>query len=229
MKKARGNEILKIGLFGGTFDPIHNATIILCEKTCHLFSLDRIYFIPCSEPPHKTRKDISHSFHRYAMVVLGTAEHSKFFPSFYEIEKGGKSYTIDTLTHFQNLFGKEHQIFFILGIDSLVDIKSWKDNEKILEGWNLIVLNRNGYKVSDVKNKFPDWISKMIEVVEKKVEYPKPDSSCLNYSKKIFFAKTEPVQISASAIREKVRHKESLRGLVPARVEMYINKFNLYK
>lgn len=227
---AGGNDILKIGLLGGTFDPIHNGTLILCEKICDLFSLDKIYFVPCHEPPHKTRKDISHPFHRYAMVVLGTAAHLKFFPSFYEIEKGGKSYTIDTLTYFQNVVGKEHEIFFILGIDAFIEIESWKDYEKILESWNLIVLNRAGYNLSDVKNKFPRWISNKIEVIARKVEYPEPDSSSdSDSSTKIFFARTEPVPISASAIRGKAQGKESLHNLTPARIEMYIRKFNLYK
>lgn len=219
---------MKIGLLGGTFDPIHNGTLILCEKICHLFSLDKIYFIPCYEPPHKTRKDITHPLHRYAMLVLGTAERSNFIPSFYEIEKGGKSYTIDTLNHFQDLLGKEHEIFFILGLDALADIESWKEHEEILKGWHLIVLNREGYRLSEVKNKFPGWISKNIEVITNKFQYP-PDSPDTVEQKKIFFAKTETVPISASTIRDKARKNEALKTSVPDHVERYIKKFHLYK
>jgi nicotinate-nucleotide adenylyltransferase len=152
------------------------------------------------------------------MLVLGTAEQSHFIPSFYEIEKGGKSYTIDTLNHFQDLLGKEQEIFFILGLDALAEIESWKDYKKILKGWHLIVLNREDHKLSEVKNRFPEWISKKIEVIADKDEYPtrSPDSGD---QKKILFARTETVPISASAIREKARKNESLETLVPAHVE----------
>ncbi len=187
-----------------------------------------IYFIPCHEPPHKTRKDITHPLHRYAMLILATAEQSYFIPSFYEIEKGGKSYTIDTLNHFQDLLGKEHEIFFILGLDALADIESWKEHKEILKGWHLIVLNRDGFKLSDVKNELPGWISKNIEVITDKLEHP-ADSPDTTQQKKIFFAQTETVPISASAIRDRARNKELLEAFVPVPVERYIRKFHLYE
>jgi len=220
---------LRIGILGGTFDPIHIGHLKLCETISENFSLDKIYFIPSFEPPHKTRTDISHPYHRYSMVVLGTAGNDKFFPSFYEIEKKGASYTIDTLTFFQRAAGKDKEIFFIVGLDSLAEIETWKDHEKILEGWNLIVINRSGYTVSDIKKKFPLWIAQKIEVVPGRYDHSERTSTPpLLPLTKILFARVEPVNISSSSIREKVRKNESIRGLVPEKVERYIKKFNLY-
>ncbi len=220
---------MRIGIFGGTFDPIHNGHLKLCDTIIENFSLEKIYFMPCLTPPHKTRQDISHPYHRYSMVVLGTAKHERFFPSFYEIEKGGASYTIDTLSFFQKVAGEGKQIFFIIGLDSLSEIETWKDHEKILAGWDLIVINRSGYAISDMKKRFPAWISQKIETVPGKYEHPeRADASTKIISTKILFARIEPVNISSSSIREKVRKNEPIYGLVPDEIEMYIRKFNLY-
>ncbi|MEW5806586.1 MAG: nicotinate-nucleotide adenylyltransferase [Acidobacteriota bacterium] len=237
---------MRIGILGGTFDPIHNGHLTLCEKICQNFSLDKIYFIPCNEPPHKTRKDISHPYHRYSMVVLATASHDRFFPSFYEIEKGNKSYTIDTLTYFQKAAGEENEVIFIIGLDSLIEIETWKDYEKILEGWNMIVINRSGYTISEAKRKLPNWIAEKIEIVPGKYSpaeaafstaLTSSDTEPLKHQpltsqlapKKILFARVDPVNISSSIIREKVRKNEEIHGLVPDHVKMYIKKFNLYR
>ena len=221
---------MRIGILGGTFDPIHNGHLRLCGTISENFSLDKIYFIPCFEPPHKTRKDITHPYHRYAMAVLATAHYKKFFPSFYEIEREGKSYTIDTLTFFQKAAGKEKEIFFIIGLDALSEIETWKDYEKILDGWNIIVINRNGYTISDIKRKFPSWIAQKVEIVAGKYSYPEHKTSHpMIHSTKILFARVEPIDISSSSIREKAKKGESIDELIPDEVDMYIKKFNLYK
>ena len=126
---------MKIGLFGGTFDPVHVGHLIIAETVSSDFLLDRVFFIPAAVPPHKNGNRISPSDRRFEMLTLAIEDHTRFEISDVEIRRGGLSYTVDTIRWFQeSATWRETAFYLIIGSDSLYDIKNWKHPEKILSG-----------------------------------------------------------------------------------------------
>ena len=135
---------MKIGLFGGTFDPIHVGHLIIAETIFSDFLLDRIFFIPTAVPPHKNSDSVSPTDRRLEMVKLAVEDRSGFDVSDTELQRGGVSYTIDTIRWFQNSESlKGGSFFLIIGSDSLYDIKNWKHPEEILSSIHEALWFRN--------------------------------------------------------------------------------------
>ncbi len=144
MKKNR------IGILGGTFNPIHVGHLKAAEDVQRKFLLIKILFIPSYIPPHKESSDIASPCHRMKMVELALTPYPQFIPSALEIETKGKSYSIFTLQKVKKLY-PEAFIFFILGIDAFLEIDTWKDYQKVLEQCFFIVISRPGYKLEEAK------------------------------------------------------------------------------
>ncbi|MFI5125323.1 MAG: nicotinate (nicotinamide) nucleotide adenylyltransferase, partial [Candidatus Acidiferrales bacterium] len=144
-KKTRTSR--SIAIFGGTFDPVHSGHLAVAEATERLFRLDAIYFVPSSRPPHKQREKLAAFSHRYAMVALAAAGHSKFIPSLVEAppESGAAEafYSIATVRRYRREYPRDRN-YFILGADSFLEITIWKSFEALLDSCDFIIASRPG-------------------------------------------------------------------------------------
>ena len=190
---------MKVGIFGGTFDPVHNGHLITAVAVKELRSLDKIIFIPSFIAPHKIDRLSSSPLHRIEMLKKAIKGIPYFDYSDFEIKKEGVSYTIDTLKFLQN---KYDDIELIIGYDNLLEFSTWKDPDEILKMIKLVVLKRKVQNEPVVKDKFY-YASEIIE--------------------------TPTIEISATTIRERIRNNLPINFLVPDAVMEYINYFNLYK
>ncbi|HXG53234.1 MAG TPA: nicotinate-nucleotide adenylyltransferase [candidate division Zixibacteria bacterium] len=213
---------MKIGLYGGTFDPIHWGHLRSAEEVREAFALDRVLFIPASTPPHKRGQAITPARHRLAMVRLAVARHRAFAVSTVEIERAGVSYTIDTLRHFARS-AEKHTYYFILGLDAFREIDSWKDFRELFPLCNFIVTSRPGSRDSNPFRGTSVALRRLFCYDSRRRLYRHRSGT------QLFFLKLTDLAISASAIREKVRRGQSIRYLVPLEVEAYIEKNGLYR
>lgn len=195
-------EKKRIGLFGGTFNPIHCGHVKAAESVQNIFSFDRILFIPSYLPPHKESVDVASAAHRLKMVELALASFDRFFPSSVEIDARGTSYSILTLNKIKEMF-PQTEAFFLLGIDAFLEIETWKDYEDVLEQCSFVVMSRPGFRLSEAK-----------DILTEK------------YKIHLLFINT--LDISSSEVRERIRKNQSIEGLVPENVENYIKEKRLY-
>lgn len=137
---------MKIGILGGTFDPVHNGHIYLAEKICKKLSLDKLIFIPTYIPPHKKGAKVTRAKHRYNMLKLAISGSKIFKLSAMEIKRKGRSYSVETLRRLSKRYGHKAEIFFITGSDSLRELGKWKNLEEILELCRFVVVERPGFK-----------------------------------------------------------------------------------
>jgi nicotinate-nucleotide adenylyltransferase len=217
-------EVTKIGLFGGTFNPIHSGHLRAGEITKEKFSLERIIYIPSYIPPHKESGDIAAPFHRLKMVELACAPYPRFLSSSIEIDAEGTSYSILTLSKLARQFPRS-SIFFILGVDAFLEIESWKDYERLLERFFFIVISRPGYSLEEAKKVGEGKYRRKVYEIEKSGKVK--DTLFSSYS--IYLLPIRALDIASTEIREKVKKEESIKGLVPDQVEVYIRENKLYQ
>ncbi len=198
---------MKIGIMGGTFDPIHLGHLATAEAVRENFSLDEILFIPAARPPHKLGKKVSDEKHRLAMTILATQSNKFFRVSDMELKRTGLSYTLDTMNELQKNFGASAELFFIIGADSLADLNKWHAAKELVEKCHFIATTRPGADAnfSAVKKFFGEAATKHIHRVT-----------------------TPGLEISSTDIREKIRLGRSIKYLVPEAVEEYILREKIY-
>jgi len=214
---------MKIGLFGGTFDPIHWGHLRSAEEVREAFSLDRVLFIPASEPPLKKKKPASTPRERLQMVRLAIAKNRGFGLSGVELSRPGKSYTIDTLRYFKQTQSSKNSFFFILGLDAFREIGSWKEFREIFPLCHLIVTSRPGSEGAMSLKNMPVAVRKLFCYDRAKKVYRHNSGTFL------YFFKLTEIAISASEIRHRLREGKSIRYLVPPEVESYIKRKRLYQ
>lgn len=145
---------MRIGILGGTFDPIHNGHLHLAKKVLEKMHLDRIIFIPTNLPPHKTGVRITPTIHRYKMLKLAIGNNKRFMVSDIEIKRRGRSYSVETLRQLRKRYGQSAEMFFITGSDSLKDIDGWKDLEEILNLCRFMVIKRPCFAIKKARRDF---------------------------------------------------------------------------
>jgi nicotinate-nucleotide adenylyltransferase len=218
MKKER------IGLFGGTFNPVHSGHLKAAEIVEKRFLLDKILFIPSYIPPHKDTADIASPSHRLKMVEIALSGNSHFIPCSVEIDAEETSYSIITINRIKKLYPKSW-VFFILGIDAFLEVDTWKDYEKLLEQCFLVVMSRPGYLLDEAK--------KILEgkYREKMCMLSKSESvkNEMLLSFRIFLLPIDALDIASTEIRVRIKRGDSIKGMVSERVEAYIKKNRLYK
>jgi len=214
---------MRIGLFGGTFDPIHWGHLRSAEEVSETFGPDQVVFIPASIPPHKRGQTSTPARHRLEMVRLAVARNPRFTASTVEISRPGVSYSIDTVRHFVKKKHGGDSIFFIIGLDAFQEIGSWKDFAEIFPICNFIVTSRPGSKVSDPLRGTGVAVKKLFCYDFKQRNYRHESGS------RVFFTKLTDIAISASEIRGLVENGKSIRYLVPSKVEAYIKRQGLYQ
>lgn len=214
----------RIGILGGTFNPIHSGHLKVAEEVQKKFRLKRILFIPSYIPPHKESIDIASPLHRLKMVELAISSFSQFVASSVEIDAKGKSYSIYTLKKMRKDF-PEATIFFLLGIDAFLEIDTWREYKKVLEQCYFIIVSRPGYRFEDAAEALPtEYKERMVEVKE---SAELKEDFFLLY--KIFLFPMKSLDISSTEIRKKIRQGGFIKGLVPEAVKDYIQKNKLYR
>ncbi len=199
---------MKIGIMGGTFDPIHSGHLMLGRFAKDLFALDKIWFMPNGSPPHKASDSIeSRTKHRVEMVKRAISNESDFVLQLYEVDNKEINYSYLTMEHFKEVY-PEHKFYFIIGADSLFSIEKWKCPDRLLKTCIILAAYRDG------KNK---------KEMEEKITY-------LNqkFGADIRLLNTPNVDISSSEIREKLKAHEDVTDMMPACVYQYIHENQLY-
>lgn len=201
---------LRIGVFGGTFNPVHCGHLIMAQDALEEFELDQVLFVPSSIPPHKSHQNLAASEHRVAMLEEAIEGDVRFAVSRIEIERRGVSYTVETLRELRCRL-PEGDFFFLIGSDTLPELHTWKEIDELLHICRFITMARPGFRADDVTRQFlnlPDpWPAKLAEQV----------------------TTGHQVDISSSDIRMRVAEGLSIRYLVPQGVEMYIYEHQLYR
>lgn len=198
-----GKPALRIGVMGGTFDPIHNGHLVAASEVAHRFDLDRVVFVPTGQPWQKAHKKVSPAEDRYLMTVIATAANPRFTVSRVDIDRGGPTYTIDTLKDLAQLYpGAE--LFFITGADAMHSIITWRDWEEMFDLAHFVGVTRPGYDLD--RETIPDLHSESVSLVE-----------------------IPALAISSTACRERAGRGEPVWYLVPDGVVQYIAKHDLYR
>jgi nicotinate-nucleotide adenylyltransferase len=205
-------EKLKIGIMGGTFNPIHHGHLVTAGEALSQFCLNKVIFIPSGDPPHKNALEEKIAEHRYLMTVIATSSNKNFFVSRIEIDRKGKSYTIDTMKQLRKIYGEDAELFFITGADAILEILTWKKTEEIIQLCSFIAATRPGYNISKIQE--------LKEKLFKKTN---------NNVDKIFIMEIPALAISSTDIRKRVKENRPIDYLVPEGVSNYILKHGLYK
>ncbi|GAA0314648.1 nicotinate-nucleotide adenylyltransferase [Actinoallomurus spadix] len=191
----------RIGIMGGTFDPIHHGHLVAASEVAHLFRLDEVVFVPTGQPWMKEGRKTSAAEDRYLMTVIATASNPRFSVSRVDIERPGLTYTIDTLREMREIYGPDVELYFITGADALAQMLTWRDTDELFRLAHFIGCTRPGHHLADPG--LPEGGVSLVEV--------------------------PALAISSTECRERVRAGEPVWYLVPDGIVQYINKRGLYR
>lgn len=211
----------RIAFYGGSFDPVHNAHLALARAVVEQFELDEFVFVPAFHAPHKVRKKPTSAYDRYAMLCLLTANRPNISVSKIEIEMPEKPYSVETLTKIKaELTGDK--IFFVIGADSWMDIKTWREWQTVLLMTNVIVMTRPGYEVG-FDHVTDEIRNRIIDLRDHDLNERMPAED------RIFVSDAVNLDVSATEVRRKIREVDaSWRDDVPKEVANYIEKYQIY-
>jgi len=226
---------MKIGLFGGTFDPVHKGHLAVARAALGAFQLNRIYFVPANLPPHKQKQPMTAFAHRFAMLALATADEKAFVPSLLEAPDEGASakkekpnYTIDTIRRLKQSFKVSDQLFFLIGMDAFADIGKWHQAEALFKECEFIIAGRPGYSLADVAKSLPESLRPRDEVM-RPFEKQKASGDLMLPGVRLHLLGDLHQPASATAIREAVAAGKPLGRFVEPAVAEYIKKVGLYR
>lgn len=197
----------RIGIFGGSFNPIHIGHLIIAESAWREFNLEKVIFIPTGDTPHKSMNHIDKT-DRFEMVKQAIRGNTHFSISPIEIKRSGPSYTVDTIHEIKQELHRDYQLYFIAGTDAVADLPHWKYNRELLNSCHFICASRPG----------------SLKEMERSVNYFGELGK-----KKIHFLKTPELEISSTVLREWIKSGHSVKYMIPDSVIQYINEHNLYR
>lgn len=200
---------MRIGIFGGSFDPVHLGHLLLAETCLEGATLDQVWFMPCAIQPHKPDRQLASAKHRVEMLELAIAGHERFQVSSLELDRGGASYTVETLRAL-TLAHPEHTFYFLMGGDSLVDFPKWREPAEICKLAIPLVVRRSG-SPEPAWDSFAPWVSaeRLAEIQQLQIAMP-------------------IIELSSTEIRTRIRQGRSIRYRLPRGVEKYIQNQGLY-
>ena len=201
----------RIGLYGGSFDPIHHGHLIIARSVAEQLGLAQVILLPSAQPPHKAAQVLSPVTHRQAMVAAACADEPLFELDTFDLEREGPSYTVDTVAHFSRRLGAEVELCWIIGADSLAELTLWHRTADLVDSCRIVTARRVGRPA-------PDWDQLRKLLTEAQVEKLRAG-----------LVDTPVIDISATDIRQRVRAGRSIRYLVPEAVLSYIDKHQLYR
>jgi len=191
-----------IGIFGGTFNPIHNVHLKMAKRAQKKLGLEKIIFVPSARPPHKKIKGKVSPYQRYQMTCLALKPFPGFFCSSKELKHPGKSYSVETVESFQKRFGRKARFFFIIGSDSLAELFTWKKIDKLLGLCKFVVFRRPKFPLK-LKNRY---LKDRVRVIS-----------------------MPPQEVSSTEIRKRIKEGRSISRLVPRDVARFIQQRKLYR
>lgn len=207
--RLNGNgESMKIGILGGTFDPVHNGHLEIAREVEKELGLDKMLFMPAGQSPFKLDYEVTPAEQRMEMLRLALEEKPDYEISKLEIERPGVSYTVDTLTELKQKFGDNRELYFIMGRDSLARFAEWREPSRVIEIATLVAIPRPGCEKPDLE---------------------KLNESVPGLSSRVILLDRPLIDISSTSIREKAARGEALSGSVPKPVEKYIKQQELYR
>ena len=220
----------RIGLYGGTFDPVHVGHLTVASTLSRLFALDELLFIPAHVAPHKRESVVSPGPQRYAMLVLATMSEPRMGVSTVELDEPERPYTVETLARLKEKFGRDAQLFFIMGADSWTEIQTWREWERVLSLTNHIVMARPGYDLdsshvpAEIRDRVVDLRGAREEAIGRMID----DESA---APGIYVTDAVNIDISATDVRRLVREgrDDEWPRLVPPQVAEFIKKYRLYR
>ncbi len=225
---------MKIGILGGTFNPIHYGHLISANEILNQFLLDKVIFIPAARPPHKKTEGLLDAHHRWVMAVLATLSHSRLEVSDIEIRRRDKSYSVNTIEDLRQSFPPDTEFFFIAGCDAFREISTWKEVDQLLRSCNFIVTTRPGCMVEDLVGMLNETVVPLYQDISFREAGRDPHIQCsriLMASSSFFIYVVDilAVSISSSEVRRRIAQGKTVRYLVPSSVEEYMNKYELYR
>lgn len=201
------NRIYRLGIMGGTFDPIHYGHLVCAEQVQEDLMLDYVLFMPAGDPAAKQDKKVTDSEDRYAMTLLATSANPCFGATRFEVDREGLTYTVDTLMRLREIYPSNVEFYFITGADAIIDIVSWKEAAKIADLACLVGATRPGYNLDNAVD----------AIFNSKINFD------------VTYVEVPALAISSSYLRKRVYEGHSLRYLTPDSVIGYIDKRGLYK
>lgn len=213
---------MQIGIYGGTFNPIHFGHLRAAEEICDRFKLKEVVFIPSFIPPHKESKDVVDPIHRLKMVNLAITGNPRFSLSEIEIRRTGKSYSIDTVRALRESYPDDN-LAFIVGLDAFLEIQTWHKYEDILSECDFIVTSRPGSPKISCRQALPENLREGYKRKGKGREFVHGSG------RRVIFSDVSDLNISGTEIRRMIREGTSIRYLLPRRVMEYIVETELYK
>lgn len=219
----------RLGLFGGSFNPIHNGHLAIARQAHEILALDRTLFIPTGDPPHKRDGALAPAQHRYEMVRLAISGTPAFELSDIEITRQGKSYSIDTVRELQRRYGPATTLFFLIGLDAFLDLPNWREPDALLAACSFVVISRPGQSFKTLaalpflRNPSLEKLTALDAGSLKRLDLPLPSG------RTIICLSLMPSPISASDIRQRIQRGAMLANLLPPPVESYILHKQLYR
>jgi len=212
---------MRVGIFGGSFNPIHCGHLRAAEEVREALNLDLVYFVPAASPPHKTEGDLAPAEHRLQMARLATKGNRHFMVSDVEVRRIGRSYTVDTIRYFISTLRMPATVFLMMGTDQFAELETWKDCEELARLCGIAVHTR--LREGEVG---PPRIS--LAALER-FGYSRADDHYVHASgQTLSFVETTVFPISATVIRQKLQRRRSVRYLIPGDVADYIERHALY-
>src|ERR1700690_2321845 len=232
---------MNIGLFGGTFDPVHRGHVALARAALEQCKLHRIHFVAANIPPHKQKQPLSPFVHRFAMLALGTAEEEAFVPSLLEAPEEGvtpirkdkdreakPNYTIHAVRRLKQSFKTSDRLFLLIGMDAFADIAKWHQSEALFRECEFVVASRPGYSLADVANALPESLRPRPEVTRPFHKQPATGDLVLPGAT-IHFLGDLKQPASATAVREAIAANKATGRFLDPPVADYIKKLGLYQ
>lgn len=218
---------MRIGLFGGTFDPIHRGHIAVARAAIEQFDLGWVYLAPADIPPHKQKRKLTEFQHRFAMVALAAADDKRLVPSLLDAHTGQPNYSIESVRRLKTSLKKADRLFFLIGMDAFKDISTWREPEALLAECEFIVASRPGYPLSELRQALPEKLRKSPALQQASRDR---DGGTISIGAvRVHLLPELNEAVSSTQIREAVRTPGAQLGrYVPHLVAEYIRKEGLY-
>ena len=224
---------MRIGIMGGTFDPIHLGHLRAAEEIYWAFGMDRIIFVPAARPPHKEEAVVASALHRYEMVSLATVFTPYFTVSPIELHREGKSYSVETVREFQKMTGPDTRLYFVVGVDAFLEMSAWRDAEELLRLTRVIVTARPGWRLDEVESLLtPEQRRLLGQPSFRYLKVGEIDVAQVEKSpapRQVLLVEVVSLDIASREIRQLVEAGRSIRHLVPDTVAAYMAKNRLYQ
>ncbi|MBI1987096.1 MAG: nicotinate-nucleotide adenylyltransferase [Nitrospinae bacterium] len=224
---------MRIGILGGTFNPVHYGHLISANEAVERFRLEKVIFIPAARPPHKVQQRLIDAHHRLMMTLLATLSHPRMEVSAIELEREGKSYSIHTIEELKRSHPPETEFFFIGGCDAFMEVATWREVDRLFRACHFIVNARPGYPLKDLRGMLEETVTPLYRDLSFRDGGRDELTNCIQIVASgspyvIYLAEAILIEISASDIRRRLAQGRTIRYLVPDIVEQYVRKHGLY-